>query len=203
MATPVVLTIALALTGCTGDEPGSAATDDARAPDDQVSRQLDAARQQGASEEQLQIIESGEVTFDAYEAAVLRTIECLQDEGFDVDGPEVVELSGFPEVTYTYPVWTEGRTDEEAGQVARACEDEHSSAVQGLYRNSPEAQQAQAALVAEHRPAVVTCLQDQGVEATGDEELDALDTLVAQGEEATGTNCYLEQGIFRVAVLTP
>ncbi|MHA3946539.1 hypothetical protein [Cellulomonas bogoriensis] len=200
---------ALALAGCGGEDAAEPDTNDtdadadvAQETDDQpaeasgwesaVAEAMERAREDGADDEQLEILERGEVTFEEYEAAVGRTIACLREEGIEVVDDEVVDLRGFPEIYYSYADATDGRSDEETDEISQACLRRHSLHVESLYRTSPQAEAAQDEQFAPRRDAVLECLRDNGVTIEGDVSRQELESISAGSMSETGVNCLEE-----------
>src|SRR5690606_15344920 len=92
----VVIGLVVATTACS-DQPQPAQVVDAefaRLVEDSVAQ----ARAYGGSDEQIQILEAaletGQITFDVYNAAVDRALRCMREAGLRVGEDDVVEYRG-------------------------------------------------------------------------------------------------------------
>jgi hypothetical protein len=82
-----MLAVLVLVSGCTSTEPEPAASGTATGGEAIAAGGLvQTARERGASEEQIAILEGGDVSFADYDAAVGRTLACLRDAGIDVVG---------------------------------------------------------------------------------------------------------------------
>lgn len=100
----VVIGLVVATTACS-DQPQPAQVVDAefaRLVEDSVAQ----ARAYGGSDEQIQILEAaletGQITFDVYNAAVDRALRCMREAGLRVGEDDVVEYRGIMQRIYGY-----------------------------------------------------------------------------------------------------
>lgn len=147
------------------------------------------AEERGASPEQLAIIEDGEISFDEYQVAVTRTVECLRSAGIDVIGTGVSSPRGFPEISYSYSTGSPGRTEAETDAIAQECIMSNSLFVESLYRESPVAQEARELYFEPYRDSVVACLRDNGVEVDDDVARVVAERLIGELMMETGVSC--------------
>jgi len=183
----IAFVAALALGGCTGTpEAGNETSIDPRI--------LEGARSGGADADQLAVLESGNVTFEQYQAAVDRTITCMRDAGIDVVGDAVTETRGFPEIQYSFATSSPGRTDEQTTAIADDCIDSHSKFVEAAYQNAPGALEAQELQFDTYRPAIIECLRQNGVDI--DDDAPPHDIFSAAGPlwEDKAVDCVAESG---------
>lgn len=80
LSTAAGLALSLLVAGCASQAAPTPIVFEGKLPADPGPDQGGAALQQ-------QVFADGEVTFDEYERAVTAGIECMRDEGFDVEGP--------------------------------------------------------------------------------------------------------------------
>lgn len=154
---------------------------------------VEEARNRGASDEQIAVLERGEVAFADYDAAVGRTLACLREAGIDVVGGEVSEARGFPEIDYSFAGSSPGRTDDQTLALADECIYTHSFFVEMAYQTSPAAIEAQDARFEPYRAAIVECIRANGgdVEDDADREQVLLAVFAVQDE---GVDCLAESG---------
>ena len=174
----------LMVTACSGD-PGSD-------PDGVEPEQVPT---QPASEEQLAILEDGEVTFEEYAVAVGRSLSCMEAAGITVEGPTKTDERGFTELRYSHNASSPGRTDDETLAVADACLHEHSMVVEMMYQTSDHAVEAQDALFEEKRDALVACLEDNGSEIDPDASRNEVTLAAVHLFVDGGADCLTEAGL--------
>lgn len=150
---------------------------------------------ENASEEQLAILDDGEVTFEEYEAAINRSLACMEDAGIGVQGPHRVDERGFTELRYSHSASSPGRTEDETLAVSDACLEEHSMVVEMMYQSSPSAVEAQDEQFEQIRGALVQCLEDNGIDVDPDASRDELTTAAVHLLVEDGTDCLTEAGI--------
>lgn len=157
---------------------------------------LDEARKDGASREQLAVLEksSTDVSFADYERAIGRTVGCLRDSGIDVVGDTVTTRRGFPEIRYSYANSSTGRSDQQTGELADTCMQTHSKWIEAAYQTSTRNIEAREALIKPYREALLACLRDNGGTARDDAPTD--DLMIASSDvlEAKGINCWTTVG---------
>jgi hypothetical protein len=185
----LVATAALALAGCSGDEdpvPEPTPTLDARL--------LESAREGGASAEQLGVLQTGQVTFEQYQAAVNQTVDCMRDAGIDVIGDDVTQTRGFPEISYSFANSSAGRTAEQTLAIADECIATHSMYIEQAYQLAPGSLEQQEAAFDPYRESMVQCVRDNGGDVADDAT--AADVLIAAAalEVETGVSCTSQSG---------
>lgn len=173
----LVATAAL-VAGCTA-EP-----EDAGAPSE-ASDVLEAARQGGAGDAQIAVLEEAvetqEVTLDSARQAARNAVQCMSDNGLDASYVEETTSSGVVIPGYQ----ASGPED----QIA-ACDTEHAYWVSQLYQIQPSSVQTLEDYADQQEPVLRACLEEAGVatdpEATGSElasraAVDAPDCLADAG----------------------
>jgi len=153
-----------------------------------------AAREAGASEEQVAVLEGGEVSFADYEAAVNRSIACMRAAGIEVVGGEVDDSRGYPVIPYSFAGSSEGRSDEQTLALADACMSEHSMFVEGAYQTSPAALEAQDARFQPFRDGIVDCIRENEGDVEADAPREQVLLAAFQVQEAGGPDCLAESG---------
>lgn len=139
--------------------------------------------------EQLAVLETGEVDFAAYEAAVGRTVSCMRQAGIDVVGTDPVETKGFPEILYSYAASSPGRTDAQTDEVAQACIRRHSMYIEAAYANSPAVREALFAQFDVKKDLIIDCLTGLGFDVDEDATADELNELIVSGMEQGAGSC--------------
>lgn len=192
-----VLAVSFGLAGCSGGGASPTASASPQAWEDTLRETLTVARDHGASDDQLEIIRRGEVSFQEYQRAVARTIECLRDAGVDVVNDRVTEERGYPEIAYAYAATSSGRTEAETDSVSQACIRRHSLYVESLYFASPGVVEAEEERFEPYREAVVACLRDHDVSVSDDDTRQVLEVLNAELLYSSGVDCFLTAGFER------
>lgn len=166
----------LLTTGCTSPGAAPAPTPTATAsetPDaaDRAAQAVENARAAGADPSQIEILQDGVVTFEEYEAAMLRSLECMRGHGFDVrvngtkpsDGVEVLDF----EVRPTSPELE--FSNEDAVAKVEECRDVWSAEVDAFWQVwSPDAVAFAERRDAAVAPAMRACLEEHGVTVADD-----------------------------------
>lgn len=190
----MVLAILVLASGCTPTEPEAAESGVGTGGEVvEASGLVETARARGASEEQIEVLERGDISFADYDAAVGRTLTCLRDAGIDVVGGEVTEARGFPEIQYSFVGSSAGRTDEQTLALADECINANSFFIEGAYQMSPAAIEAQDARFEPYRPVIVECIRANGGEVedgAGREQV----LLAAIGVQEKGIDCLAQSG---------
>ncbi|WP_282944535.1 hypothetical protein [Cellulomonas endometrii] len=190
-----IVAVALLAAACSNDSSDGGSTG-MTVPtwEEVVDDTVDVAREQGASDDQLAVLESGDVTFQQYEAAVGRTVECLRAAGIDVIGDRVTESSGYPEINYSYAASSEGRTDDETDAISQACISAHSQFIEGLYRATPVVQEVIDERFEPFREAVVACLRDNGEDVDDEAPRAVLELHTGAVLQRGGPHCVADSG---------
>ena len=155
---------------------------------------LDAAREEGASDEQVAILADGEVTFEEYQDSVGRTMSCLREAGLDVVGGVVSETRGFPEISYSFGSVSPGRSEEQTLAIANECLVLHSRFVEAAYQLSPVAVEAMEQKFAPYREAVISCVRENGGELDDDAVREEVMIGSFAVQDRTGIDCLAESG---------
>lgn len=159
-----------------------------------IETTVNLAREQGASEDQLAVLESGNVTFQQYETAVLSTVECLRGAGIDVIGDRVTDSRGYPEINYSYAASSAGRTESETDAISLACIRTNSQFIEGLYRSTPVVQEVIDQRFEPYRDVIVSCLMEHSADVDASAPRRVLEmhtwTILQRG----GPHCIADSG---------
>ena len=186
----LVATAVLLVSACSGDSAAPPAQDGARPDAPPVEERVrNHPHYDSASEEQLAILDDGEVTFEEYESAVARSLACMEDAGIAVQGPRKVEDRGFTELNYSHSASSPGRTDEETLAVSDACLHEHSMIVELIYQTSPTAVESQDELFEQTRESTITCVNEHGGDLDSDATRDEVQRSAAELLANQRVNC--------------
>ncbi len=179
----------LALTGCSDDgasAPEPTATLDARL--------LESAREGGASDEQLAVLQGGQVTFEQYQTAVNLTVACMRDAGIEVIGDDVTQPRGFPEISYSFANSSAGRTAEQTLAIADECIATNSMYVEQAYQMAPGSLEQQEAAFAPYHDAIVQCVRENGGDLPDEATASAILAAAASLDAQTGIDCTGQSG---------
>lgn len=182
-------TALLTLTGCAGDE--TAATEPSTTLD---PRLLESAREGGACDEQLAVLQGGQVTFEQYQSAVNQTAACMREAGIEVIDDTVTQPRGFPEILYSFASSSAGRTDEQTLAIADECMATHSLYVEQAYLTAPGTLEQQEAAFAPYRDPIMTCVRENGGELPDDAPAGDILVAAASVEVQTGISCTGQSG---------
>lgn len=132
-----------------------------------LGRDLVAAQEAGASEEQLAVLErareSGEVSFEEYSAAVGRALRCLREAGVAVQDHGVDSHQGLEKRSYSVPIEAADRRTP-LGYSVHRCVAEHSFWVERAYQLQPSSVEEKEAHFAEYRDAILDCLANNDID---------------------------------------
>lgn len=148
------------------------------------------ARAGGASEEQLAILaKSGVPSFEDYEAAVNRSIACIEHAG--IGTPAVVKYEeGVTMLGYGFNASSPGRTDAQTDEIAQACIRQHSRWIEDAWGAQPTALEWNDQQLEAQRLSQIACLKSYGVTVdeswTRDEVLSRIQDLVRKQTATTG-----------------
>ncbi len=181
-------TALLALAGCSG---GDAAPEPATTVD---PRLLESAQEGGASEEQLAVLQSGQVTFEQYQGSVNKAIACMREAGIEVIGDNVTQPRGFPEISYSFANDSAGRTSDQTIAIADECMATHSMFVEQAYQTSPGSLEQQEAAFAPYRDPITQCVRENGGEVPQDATAGDILVAAAQLEATSGVDCATQSG---------
>lgn len=161
MGWPVVALVALACAGCGSDsEPESYEQQSARA----LAGALAEATAAGADESQLEVLSGSEVTFDQYQGAIDRALECMSDAGLEVVTNEVIRWNGKDMVSYA--VGAGALTEEQTLPVKDECYVSYAQFVDMYWQGStPDALAYSDRREAALREPLAQCLAGYGVDA--------------------------------------
>ncbi len=130
------------------------------------------AREAGADDSQIAILEeaiaAGSVTYEADERAMEAAFACFDTVGVQYDRGDDRNAQGFPTPQYTYYVSETDPDGEQKLSQAQACITKFSDFVSMLYQTQPAAVEAQEAVFAEARPALIACLEENDMEINED-----------------------------------
>lgn len=186
--------LGLLASACTTQEPGPPTAGSTETGSVDASGVIDAAREGGASEEQIAVLESGEIAFADYERAVANTLACLREAGIDVVGGDVTEQRGFPEIQYSFAGSSPGRSDEQTLALADECMNRHSLFIEAEYQTSPVALEALEERFTPYRALMVDCIRENGGEVDDDAAREAVLLAAFATQEASGVDCLVESG---------
>jgi hypothetical protein len=186
-----MLAVLVLLSGCSSSEPEAAASGSANGEVIEASGLVETARERGASEEQIAVLQGGDVSYADYDAAVGRTLACMRDAGIEVVGGQVSEARGFPEIPYSFAGSSAGRTDEQTLALADQCINTHSFFIEGAYQMSPAALEAQDARFEPYRAAIVECIRSNGGEV---EDGAGREQVVLAATTVQGVDCLAKAG---------
>lgn len=178
-----------ALTACS---PGDAPTPEPTATLD--AQLLESAREGGASEEQLAVLQGGQVTFEQYQTAVNQAVGCMRDAGIEVIGDTVSQPRGFPEISYSFANSSAGRTDDQTLAIADECIATHSMYVERAYQTAPGSLEQQEAAFAPYRDLIVQCVRDNDGDVADDATAGEVLVTAATLEAQTGVDCTTQSG---------
>ncbi len=184
MSALVAVGVAASVAACGSSADTSAA---ATSPVEAAAAQ---ARESGAAQDQLDILESGEVTFEQYELAMNRAYECMREAGVTVDVKGVKKYHGVTVIDAT----TQG--DDEATAVADDCYLRHARFVDAYWQvSSPDAVAYADRRAAALKPLLQDCLTARGIDWPSDASFDDLANLAFDPAAMTGnSNCLDEIG---------
>lgn len=153
------------------------------------------ARQQGASEQQLRLLESaqatGRIDVTLVREAIAHTLDCFEANGVHHQSLLDDSSRGFDVPQYAYGV-VEGLTEEESMQVADDCIATHSQAIEFAYQLQPVSVEAEEAMFEALIPELQACLEEQGVALEPDPTWQEL--VDANMEYAFGEGAHTEPG---------
>lgn len=160
------------------------------------------------SDRQIEILarasQTGQVTFEDYQATMLDTRQCVLDAGLGVSQPEIIDVLGVSIVRYWFTA-PEGDDAEKWTPVVEACAAEFSAAVEEVYMSTAgindRAIEFWSGLYQEFGPSVVSCLSDNGV--TVMDPVDHNEWLDAAWElqQSSGVDCLEIVGWWDAATL--
>lgn len=161
------------------------------------SRHAQALESGVASEQQLAILASGEITWEDYENSMNATMQCLTEADIQVTSPYTEESGGTTRIAFTFMRGTTTLTDAEIDRHYEACEEKHSQFVSTHW----EIYSADAWEYRDRRAQALwepfaECLTDSGVDVPKDASFDELTDLntfaFAEGVE----DCYSKIGAY-------
>ncbi len=137
---------------------------------------------------QREILSDGVVTFAEYERAVFRTVQCLRELGYEVDGPEL----GARGLFYDYWVTVGPEGSAATSEAQDRCDEEYLRSVAFAWARQNELTGAELEAELERLRA---CLGEAGVEVAADATVEDLIELV-DGVDDEAFGCYLESPVF-------
>lgn len=192
----VSVALLVALAGCaTADEPSSRADE----ADAVLGEALDEAQAAGAGAAQLAdlraAVDSGTISVESAREAARRAVACMQAAGIDADYQEDTLSHGLVLPGYTAHYDTE--VDVHADIQVEACDEQEFRWVNQVYQLQPSSVEAVDAYVEQQAPALLACLEANGIEASADEtgaEL-AQKAVQASYDSLGEVSCLAEAGI--------
>lgn len=164
-----------------------------------VENSLQDAREAGASDTQITVIEeaqeTGAVTIEALRAGNQATAECLRGHGFEVDLQDFVTNAGL--TVPSYAVHTGEVPDDLALELQEGCEYAENYWVNKLYWLQPSSIAINNAHLIKQTPVLIECIiRNGGAASEGDDTRVALDAAQALIESSGGTiDCLYEAEI--------
>ena len=137
---------------------------------------------------QREILADGVVTFAEYERAVFRTVQCIRELGYHVDGPKL----GARGVFYEYWVTVGPAGSEATSEAQDRCDAEYLAWVDFAWAKENELTGAELEAELER---LGTCLREAGVEVPAEATVDDFIELV-DGVDDEAFWCYLESPLF-------
>jgi hypothetical protein len=165
-----IVMLGVALMGAAASVACSSGEPQGRAEQEPLGGNIRAARDAGATEEQVAVLaaarEAGEVTFEAYSEAVDRALRCMREASIDVFDGGTIEHLGLLMRSYSVPAEAEEADSREPmpGITVHRCVAEHSIWVEFAYQLQPASVEAQDAHFDRYREAIFGCLAERGVE---------------------------------------
>ncbi|MFE1320548.1 hypothetical protein [Kitasatospora phosalacinea] len=159
--TVAVLAAVLAAGGCQGGSGGAGGGTSDRARE--IRRALDDARSQGADQSQIALLEKGEPTFESYQEAVNRSIDCVRRAGIEVVNNGISDSRGFPMVDVGYAAQAEGQSEEQTRALIDDCLLRYDQWISSLYQTGPAALTGMDRQFESIRPAYLACLRKYGL----------------------------------------
>lgn len=147
-----------------------------------------------AAPDQLELLK-GELSFEKYQEAVGRTIQCMRDSGIDVINTDVSERRGYPEIAYSFSASSPGRSDTQTKAVADDCTYKHSFLVEQKYQTSPRALEAMDAQFNPYKAAIVECIESNGGDVDGSAGREDILMAAYDVQADNGHDCLAESGL--------
>lgn len=180
--TALTSTVAVALAVFTACAPSDASPPVDDAPSLEAS--ATEAREAGASEEQVAVLESGEIAFEDYEAAMNRAYACMRDAGVTVD---VVGVRSYHGVTVLDATMV---APEGGDAVVDECYLEHARYVDAYWQvSSPDAVAYDERRATALKPLLRDCLTQRDVDWPADASFDELARLALDPGASAEENC--------------
>lgn len=196
----VVAVIALGLTSACGGGATQSGEQASGGFADLADDYLDLARERGASETQIALLETardrGEVSLELAREAAQATVQCMREGGVDAEYSEYTSADGWVVPGYTYPAsadMTEAATD----SIADACDKQEFEWVYKLHETQPSAVATSNVFLLSRENELRECLEDHGYVTDGSADGIALADQALQVLDDTGmqVNCLAGSGI--------
>jgi hypothetical protein len=143
----------------------------------------------------------GRVDYDLYAAAAFAAMDCIEDLGFIVDGPQYGSDRGQVTISWGQIFHSSDEADWPAEErLGYGCYRSEMSVVDRLYQTQPSAIEWEQDYMESFRIPLTECLEQYGVD-TGPadapiEDLLALNTELMSRDDWTGPDCTDETGMF-------
>ncbi len=155
-----------------------------------VDLQISGAEAAGAAPEQLKVLhqirDTGEITWAEVDSAMQETFRCFEAAGIEYQVDNAVGYNGLKEPGYSFSAGTaDPATFMEVGD---RCIAQHSKFIEAAYTLRPEAVEADNRYLETLKPALIACLEDNGVAVDKEATFDELARLAYQlyGPVASG-----------------
>jgi len=197
----ILVTAAVALTvlgGCSVAHSGGREADEGPAADRgapwfaSIQTDINDAKAADSSPEQIDALQNawrtGELTFEAYSAAVDRALRCVREAGFRVFEDQVRVYQGLKMRLYS----VQSRPDAQEPAV-EGCIKRHSYYIERAYQLQPASLEARERHFARYRDALLDCLADAGVAVDRQMTMDEILRSVGKGMD-NGVDCLQTTG---------
>jgi hypothetical protein len=188
----------MVLAGCTVAHPGHPGADNGPAVDRgapwfaSIQTDINDAKADDSSPEQIEALQNawrtGELTFEAYSAAVDRALRCVREAGFRVFEDQVSVYQGLKMRLYS----VQSRPDAQEPAV-EACIKRHSYYIERAYQLQPASLEARERHFAQYRDALLDCLAGAGVAVDRQMTMDEILRSVSKGMD-NGVDCLQKTG---------
>ncbi len=121
----------------------------------------------------LDVLATGEVTFEQYQEAITNTLECAEDAGLTIDGPRTVDEGSQPTIQWGWNDPAQADGDPKLGEF---CRNVHSLGVEQAYLNSDAGVENERRQLEEYRGEIVACYTNAGAPLS-DPAMDIFDML--------------------------
>ncbi len=191
--------LASTLAGCSHNVDTAVSTSISDDFDGQVGQAISDAKQSGASEQQLAILERaaahGVVTFEDAKIATTDAMDCMSGRGVSATYEETVLSNGL--TIPGYRVVAKKSDGSSALNDLDQCENGESAWVNKLYQMQPTSIEANLAFIEKQAPVIRKCLEDAGYDT--DPKATGMDLVIQSSDVARQTNgatdCAFDAGV--------